>query len=97
MVALHGVWAKGGTVMAAWGDAACKGSEAEVFFEPRNYSTAVAICEGCPLLSECRAEYVDEPHGVWGGTTPADRGYREHASGRRVPKIPAKKIPISSM
>lgn len=34
-----------------------------------------AICEQCPVIEKCR-DYAlknDEPHGIWGGMTPADR------------------------
>ncbi|MEV5168234.1 WhiB family transcriptional regulator [Streptomyces werraensis] len=41
----------------------------------RERDAAVRMCRTCPLLEAC-AEYAiaeREPHGVWGGTTPADR------------------------
>lgn len=44
---------------------------------PRN-NRAKAICAGCPVRAECLA-YAEEHEiavGVWGGTTPAERGKR---------------------
>lgn len=34
---------------------------------------AKALCGGCPLLEECRAQGWDEEHGVWGGMSAVDR------------------------
>lgn len=38
--------------------------------------TAEKLCEGCPLLEQCReyAMEAQEPYGIWGGTRPVDRG-----------------------
>jgi WhiB family redox-sensing transcriptional regulator len=37
--------------------------------------TARTLCAGCPALDACLAWAlaVDEPEGIWGGTTPAER------------------------
>lgn len=39
-------------------------------------AAAVAACSSCRVLEACRdyALAAGEEHGVWGGTTPADRG-----------------------
>lgn len=62
----------------------CRTSNPEVFFHPegergparrwRN-ERAVAICQRCPVLAECREHglRVREPYGVWGGLTEEDR------------------------
>lgn len=33
-------------------------------------------CWSCPVRAECAALGAEEEYGVWGGTTPADRGFR---------------------
>ncbi len=69
--------------------AACVG-HAHLFFcnhyevEPqriRREAKAVAICETCPVIAECREEGRGEEFGVWGGLTP-----RERKRWRRKPK-----------
>lgn len=61
-----------------WGAAACKGVWTPLFFpkqgEYENLSELKTICEGCPILEECR-EYAiwNESYGFWGGMTAADR------------------------
>jgi len=40
---------------------------------PADYTAALAICERCPVVDECRAAGAHEPEGVWGGTTPNGR------------------------
>jgi hypothetical protein len=45
----------------------------------RGVSSAEAkkMCDGCHVLDECReyAMYNGEPFGIWGGTTPRERGF----------------------
>lgn len=69
----------------AWQEnAACLGTSGELFLGPdderpreraRRESLAVVLCTTCPVRQECleHALTVPERHGVWGGTTPADR------------------------
>lgn len=65
-------------------EGACRGAETSLFFHPegergparRNRdAAAVAICESCPVLAQCRAHAlaVREPYGVWGGMTEDER------------------------
>ncbi|MDA8183587.1 MAG: WhiB family transcriptional regulator [Actinomycetota bacterium] len=61
--------------------AACRGRSAVMFPEPvrggppaATYGPALALCAGCPVVEPCRTAGAGEPAGVWGGTTPADRG-----------------------
>lgn len=44
---------------------------------PQVYATV--LCSGCPLLEQCRdyAMEAKEPHGIWGGTRPIDRGVQK--------------------
>lgn len=41
----------------------------------RDRAAAVRLCRTCPLRDSCAAHAIEEqePHGVWGGTTAADR------------------------
>ncbi len=58
-----------------WEGAACADSDDAIFFDPDNRDPALAICEGCPIITECR-EYAVETnqlYGVWGGTIPYER------------------------
>ncbi len=49
----------------------------ELFFsdDKNEVKAAKRICEQCTVVDQClrRALVKDERHGVWGGTTPADR------------------------
>lgn len=70
-----GEWADRGT---------CRDSRDDVHFPTGaetspGYRMGAAIakreCAGCPVIAECLAHAIEhqEPHGVWGGTTPAER------------------------
>jgi WhiB family transcriptional regulator, redox-sensing transcriptional regulator len=70
--------------------AACRGVHTNVSYEPNPKpkddswaEPARAICSTCPVRAECVREALDrdEKHGVWGGTTNAER--RQLAKGRR--------------
>jgi WhiB family redox-sensing transcriptional regulator len=63
---------------------ACQGLNSSVFFHPdgergsaraRRADRAKAICQGCPVLEQCRrhALAAREPYGVWGGLTEEER------------------------
>ena len=64
----------------------CLDSPADLFFpesEPRGLrrqreEQAKRICRGCPVLDVCRehASSVPERYGIWGATTPRERGVR---------------------
>ena len=59
--------------------ASCRGLPIETFFpEPANKRPleAIAICQTCPVKTECRREadsHLDMYTGVWGGTTQRQR------------------------
>ncbi|MHA6801523.1 WhiB family transcriptional regulator [Bounagaea algeriensis] len=64
--------------------AACRDTSAAVFFAPdsergarrrRREDAAKDICARCPVRQAClnHALAVEEPYGVWGGLTPAER------------------------
>ena len=60
------------------GPPACAGRLDEMFAtSAAGVARAKRICTSgpCPLLAHCLAEAIerDEPHGVWGGTTPPER------------------------
>ena len=54
--------------------AACLGSSTETFFEEDRSLEAIAICQLCPVKSDC-FEYAikHEDYGVWGATTEEER------------------------
>ena len=65
--------------------AACRGIDSAVFFNVENErgpdkaardALAKRVCEECPVIEACRrhALTVQEPYGVWGGMTVAERG-----------------------
>ncbi|MCK2236936.1 WhiB family transcriptional regulator [Crossiella sp. S99.2] len=41
----------------------------------RREAKAKAVCEACPVLAQCRrhALAVQEPYGIWGGMSEAER------------------------
>ncbi|ONH27020.1 hypothetical protein BL253_23195 [Pseudofrankia asymbiotica] len=64
--------------------AACGSAEVEIFFPPegvdgqerrRREAAAKEICAGCPVRVPCllSAVVTGDRHGIWGGTTPAER------------------------
>jgi WhiB family redox-sensing transcriptional regulator len=64
--------------------AACRGMDSMMFFHPEGErgparsgrdARAKLICAGCPVLERCRAHAlaVEEPYGVWGGLSEAER------------------------
>lgn len=46
-----------------------------MFADFPDYGPALAICATCPVIGPCRETSAHEPWGVWGGTTPEERGY----------------------
>ena len=54
--------------------AKCRGLDPELFFG-HDHTEALSLCAACPERTECRDLHREEPHGVFGGTTPADRGF----------------------
>ena len=64
--------------------AACRDLDSTLFFHPerergparaKREAKAKEICRSCPVLAQCRthALRVDEPYGVWGGLSTAER------------------------
>ena len=57
--------------------AACRHAGPEVFFLDRGQSPAAAyaLCDACPVRSECLAAAIDDPYtdGIWGRTSPRVR------------------------
>ena len=59
----------------------CRGMDPSIFFpgagsrRARDEARAKVVCEGCPVLTQCRQYAVDaaEPYGIWGGMTPLER------------------------
>lgn len=43
------------------------------------HAPAKAICARCPIRRQCLDEHRHERFGVWGGTTPEERGFRSGA------------------
>lgn len=77
-------------------DAACRNVDSTTFFHPERERGAAkedrdrrakAICSRCPVIQACRrhALSVQEPYGVWGGLTVAERAalLREDRPGAR--------------
>jgi len=55
--------------------AKCRGMEDALFPEGKDQKRARAVCNGCPVRSECLAEALDHriEWGVWGGMTERER------------------------
>lgn len=75
---------------------ACRTLDSEVFFHPdrergplraAREQRAKAVCRCCPVLEQCRehALSVQEPYGVWGGLSVADRHHRRRGCRPRWP------------
>lgn len=65
----------------------CRGMNSDMFFHPEQErgpartareTRAKTVCRGCPVLEQCRthALTVQEPYGVWGGLSVAERNER---------------------
>lgn len=56
-------------------DAACRGTDPALWFPDQGVPTAslLAICHACPVRLDCAATHLDEPYGIWGGMTGAQR------------------------
>jgi hypothetical protein len=71
----------------AWRNkAACRGAGTDAFFpkqhHPALHSVATRTCAGCPVQTECKAEWGTMPvamqrHGYWYGTTDKERRQQE--------------------
>lgn len=71
--------------------AACADEPTEVFYDAERFVDALRICARCAVIDACAAAGAHELYGVWGGTTPAERGVfngirtkRRAAARRRV-------------
>ena len=65
--------------------ALCRGNNSHLFFPPstserkdertRREERAKSICRVCPVIRECLdyALAINEPYGIWGGLTEAER------------------------
>ena len=63
-----------------WDIAACRYHPKETFFPDRNnygqvWAQARIICNECPVKEPCAQAGAHEVFGMWGGLTPAERGF----------------------
>lgn len=79
---------------------ACRDMDSVFFFPPdgergltraRREASAKRVCQACPVLERCRrhALTVQEPYGVWGGLTPAERHLIVHDRIQTIQRSPA--------
>jgi WhiB family redox-sensing transcriptional regulator len=58
-------------------DAVCRQVGVQEFFPDKGESAKVRIakkiCSACPVVAECMAFGINEPFGIWGGTTEVER------------------------
>jgi WhiB family redox-sensing transcriptional regulator len=58
-------------------DAVCRQVGVQEFFPDKGESAKVRIakeiCSTCPVVAECLAFGINEPFGIWGGTTEVER------------------------
>lgn len=76
-----------------YADAACIGLDTNIFFpsmpnhdkgpRPDIWAPARAVCGVCPIQSRCLNDHMRERFGMWGGTTPEERGIGYQAVGPR--------------
>lgn len=69
--------------------AECRGMPPDMFHPQRGASTRPGkeVCAHCPVRELCLEEHLDEPIGIWGGTTAQDR--RRLRAERRRPQSAA--------
>lgn len=73
--------------------AACRGMDPALFFPERGATAAraKAICNGCPVNTECGDSGLMDDHGIWGGMAQRDRQakrVRIGATRRRTDAVP---------
>ncbi|MGK5530892.1 WhiB family transcriptional regulator [Streptomyces sp. URMC 129] len=75
---------------------ACRSEPTDLFFppipgEPVTVTTAraKAVCEGCPVLEQCRRDTLGEPYGIWGGRDEEERRTARRRLAGRVSKADA--------
>lgn len=77
-------------------EASCKGIiNPNLFFpeskeqEAKCLPIARSICAGCPERKECLDYALKEqiPHGIWAGTTPAQRGFGQGFKNRKTGRV----------
>jgi WhiB family redox-sensing transcriptional regulator len=70
-----------------WTESLCAQVGGDLWFPEKGESTkeAKAICRRCPLIAECLewSLYIEDDHGVWGGTSREDR--KKLRPARRLP------------
>lgn len=75
-------------------DAACRGMDVDLFFphdkDWREAEPGKAVCAVCPVSDQCLLDNIDEPYGVFGGTTPIERRILRRQLGLRVERPEAK-------
>lgn len=60
-----------------WQDrAACRGHDPEIWFDEDRLERAVAICNTCPVIAECRDFGRRSTAGVWAGESREHKGAR---------------------
>ena len=84
-----------------WPDlAACRGADSDLFFpvSDRGLShgqidRAIDVCRSCPVRRPCLVYALSLPvvHGIWGGTTEAQREWLRRRTGTRPPAPPARR------
>ncbi len=78
-------------------DKGCAGRDPELFFPVRRteraYRAALAVCKPCPFRVSC-AEYAQGiPWGVWGATTPEQRGFPDRRQAGEQPRVRRTVVP----
>ncbi|MGN7133561.1 WhiB family transcriptional regulator [Rhodococcoides corynebacterioides] len=74
---------------------ACRGVDSSVFFHPdgergraraQREARAKEMCRECPVLRQCRSHAlaVNEPYGIWGGLSEAERDALARRTRRRI-------------
>ena len=85
---------------------ACRGMDSGFFFHPEGErgparanreARAKQICLSCPVLEQCRrhALAVQEPYGVWGGLSEAERDEIVRGRTRRLRVTGLRPAPVS--
>lgn len=74
-------------------DAACQGLPTRMFFpgpgDRKGIARAKAICDRCPVTTQCAEAGRDERDGIWGGMTPRERNRSFRHHGDLVPAVGA--------
>lgn len=75
----------------------CRGYDTDIFYEQAKWSECREICKGCPIIVQCRIDFLEDEFAFAGGMTPTQRKrWHQDRPGRKPkPRAPGSNRRIS--